>query len=194
MTTIHHTANVHPTAIIGPWVTIGPGVVIGAHAVVGMHAEHHDVDTRAPVTGRVVIEQDAIIHELTTIQASMGEEGCTRIGARSRIQAHAHVGHDAVIHPDVTVSCGVKVGGHSMVHPWANIGLNAVLHQFAEVGEGTMVGASAFVKGTLPPWRKFAGVPAKDIGANSIGWNRKIEREVAEQQRALEEQQEGTIA
>lgn len=180
---IHPTATIHKTAVIGPNVTIGAGVFIGAHAVIGMHAEHHQVDVTKPVAGRVEIFPHAIIHELVTIQASTTPESCTRIGFRSRIQAHAHVGHDARVHDDVTVSCGAKVGGHAVVRSWTNLGLNAVLHQFADIGEGCMIGASAFVKGTLKPWRKYAGVPARDIGENTIGLERKMEREREESER-----------
>ena len=51
-----------------------------------------------------------------------------------------------------------------------NIGLNAVIHQKVIVPKGCMIGASAFVgkKTILQPYRKYAGVPAKDIGENII--------------------------
>lgn len=169
MTTIDTSARVHPTAVIGPNVTIGPRVYIGPHAVIGMHAESYKVNTMEDVFGSVVIEADAIIHELVTVQASTDPEGRTYIGPRVRLQAHSHVGHDARIEHDATISCGVKVGGHSQVGPWVNLGLNAVLHQRSTVEEGVMLGASAFAKGTLPAWRKMAGVPARDIGENTVG-------------------------
>ena len=181
---IHPTAQVHPTAIIGPNVTIGANVYVGPYAVIGMHAESHEVDVMQPVNGSVTIGADCIIHELTTIQASRTSEGVTAIGVGCRIQAHAHVGHDANLGYHVTIACGAKIGGHREIGDWSNIGLNAVLHQRACLGEGVMVGASAFVKGTLGPWGIFVGVPAKYIGPNKVGLMHKEKREEEERQRS----------
>ena len=177
MTTIHPTAMVHPTAQIGPNVTIGPYVYVGPNTIIGFHAEAHEVDVMAPVLGNVTIAEGCIIHELVTIQASRTTEGCTTIGPQCRIQAHAHIGHDATLDHHVTLACGAKVGGHTTIGPHSNIGLNAVLHQFATIQEGVMVGASAFVKGTVEPWMIVAGVPAHVIKSNTIGLQRKEERE-----------------
>lgn len=161
--------HIHPTAIIGPNVTIGDGIYIGPHAVIGMHAESKAVDPRHTFAGRVVIGDGVTIHELVTIQGSVGD-GATVIGPGSRIQAHAHVGHDATLGTRVTVACGAKVGGHAQVADYCNIGLNAVLHQRTVLPVGTMVGASAFIKGThTDPWTIIAGVPARYIGPNTKG-------------------------
>ena len=180
---IRPTAIIHPTASIGPNVTIGERVYIGPGAVIGYHAESYKIDPRQPNPGKVIIEDDVTIHELVTIQSSTNPDTPTRIGHHARVQAHAHVGHDAQVGHHATISCGVKVGGHSVVGPWANVGLNAVLHQYSNIGEGTMVGASAFCKGKVEAWRKVAGVPARDIGENTIGLDRKLEREREEQER-----------
>lgn len=167
---------IHPTAIIGPNVTICERVFIGPYAVIGMHAESNAVDPRHAIAGRVVIGDDVTIHELVTVQGSAGG-GATIIGDRCRLQAHSHVGHDAVLAPDVTVSCGAKVGGHAVLHAHCNVGLNAVLHQLTRLAEGTMVGASAFVKGeVIDPWTIVAGVPARHIGYNEVGKRRAHEQ------------------
>ena len=81
---------------------------------------------------------------------------------------HSHIGHDAQLGDNVTLSCGAKVGGHSEIGDNTNIGLNAVIHQKVKVPSGCMIGASAFVgkKSELNPNRKYAGVPVKDIGSN----------------------------
>jgi UDP-N-acetylglucosamine acyltransferase len=80
-----------------------------------------------------------------------------------------HIGHDAIICDNVTLSCGAKVGGHTIVEKNCNIGLNAVLHQKIRIPEGCMIGASAFVgkKSVLQPFHKYAGVPVKEIGQNA---------------------------
>lgn len=181
---VRPSANIHPTAIIGPNVTIGERVYVGPFTVIGMHAEHHQVEPRTHAPGRVVIEDDCTIHELVTIQGSYMKEHTTLIGRHCRIQAHAHIGHDAQLGEHTTVACGAKVGGHAFVGPWCNLGLNSVLHQMAIVGPGVMLGASAFAKGTLQEWTIYAGVPAAALGPNHIGLERKAERDREEQQRA----------
>lgn len=160
---------VHPTAIIGPNVVLGDDIYIGPHAVIGMHAESGNVDPRTARPGRVLIEDGVTIHELVTVQGSVSD-GTTIIGPGSRIQAHAHVGHDATLGTRVTVACGAKIGGHATVPDYCNIGLNAVLHQRTVLPVGTMVGASAFAKGAhTDPWTIIAGVPARYIGPNTKG-------------------------
>lgn len=175
---------IHPTAIVGPRVTLGDGIYIGPYSVVGWHAEHSDVDPRTDAPGIVILGNGVTIHEHVTVQG--GTDEATVIGEGTRLQAHSHVGHDAVLGRHVTVSCGARIGGKSKVGDYCNIGLNAVLHQFAILAEGVMVGASAFVKGSVPPWRKVAGVPARDIGINTVGMERAGKD-------ALDQAAEGTI-
>jgi len=81
---------------------------------------------------------------------------------------HSHVGHDAYIGNDVTISCGAKIGGHCHIGDGTNIGLNAVIHQKVIVPAGCMIGASAFVgkKTEMRPGYKYAGVPAKELSEN----------------------------
>ena len=167
---------IHPTAIIGPNVTIAEGVYIGPYCVIGMHAESNEVDPRTDPPGAVTIGTGTTIHELVTIQGAKEPNGCTAIGANCRIQAHAHIGHDATIGDHSTIACGAKIGGHSKVGEWCNVGLNAVLHQRSVLAEGVMVGASAFVKHYIEPWTIIAGVPAKVIGHNHRGYNNKEQK------------------
>lgn len=175
---------IHPTAIIGPNVSLGDGIYIGPYAVIGMHAEHSDVEPRTDAPGAVVIADGVTIHEHVTVQG--GTDGVTVIGEGCRIQAHSHIGHDAVLGRHVTISCGARIGGISRLGDYCNVGLNAVLHQYTVLGEGVMVGASAFVKGSVPPWRKVAGVPARDLGINTVGMERAAKD-------ALDQASEGTI-
>jgi UDP-N-acetylglucosamine acyltransferase len=179
---VRPSATIDPTAIIGPNVTIGERVYVGPYAVIGMHAEHRDTHPRKDAPGDVVIGDDVIIHELVTVQG--GHFGITRIHQHARIQAHAHVGHDATVGAYATVSCGAKVGGESWVGEWANLGLNAVLHQRSTMGEGTFLGASSFGKGTLQEWTVYAGVPARRLKDNEVGRRRKAEREQEDRDRA----------
>jgi UDP-N-acetylglucosamine acyltransferase len=155
--------NVHSTAIIGKNVTIEDDVYIGPYCVIGMPAEwkgkeHEDKG--------VLIKKGTRITGLVTIDS--GVERITTIGENCYLMKHSHVGHDAQLKDNVTLSCGAKIGGHSIIENNTNIGLNAVIHQKVIVPEGCMIGASAFVgkKSILKPFHKYAGVPVKELGTN----------------------------
>lgn len=155
---------IHPTALIAPGVKMGTGNYIGPFCIIGYPAEHKTFwgkDQKG-----VEIGNDNILTGHITIDA--GTEHPTSLGDSIWMLKHSHVGHDAVIGNHATISCGAKVGGHAIIGPATNIGLNACIHQWVDVPEGCMIGMNAAVtkKTALEPFRKYAGVPAKDIGSN----------------------------
>jgi len=154
---------VHSTAIIYDNVILGEGNYIGAYCVIGSPAEWKG---KGMNTGNVVIGNNNIITGLVTIDS--GVEKPTTIGDNCYIMKHAHVGHDAVLEDNVTLSCGAKIGGHSTICENTNIGLNAVVHQKCFVPKNCMIGASAFIgkKTIMKEGQKYAGVPAKWISEN----------------------------
>jgi UDP-N-acetylglucosamine acyltransferase len=154
---------IHPTAVIGENVTIGDNVYIGPLCIIGYPAEwkgkeHNDMG--------VIICDGARLTGLVTVDSGVNNK--TIIGQNSYLMKHSHVGHDAEIGDNVTIACGAKIGGHAVIGNNCNVGLNAVLHQKVIVPTGCMIGASAFIgkKTIMQPHRKYAGVPAKDIGEN----------------------------
>lgn len=158
---------IHPTAVIGPNVKMGDRNYIGPHCIIGYPAEHRAFWDK-PV-GLVEIGDNNIFTGLVTIDA--GTEHPTVIGSDCWFLKHSHVGHDAVIGSYVTVSCGAKVGGHCIVMDNSNLGLNCCIHQRVLIPSNTMIGMGAVVTKTFPSsraGRKYAGVPAKDIGPNQI--------------------------
>jgi UDP-N-acetylglucosamine acyltransferase len=155
--------HIDKTAIIGENVIIQDNVYIGPYCVIGMPAEwkgKEDIDKG------VLIKKGTRITGLVTIDS--GVEKVTTIGENCYLMKHSHVGHDATLENNVTLSCGAKIGGHSIIEKNTNIGLNAVIHQKITVPEGCMIGASAFVgkKSILKPFHKYAGVPVKELGTN----------------------------
>lgn len=154
---------IDPTAVIGENVIIEEDVYIGPYCVIGFPAEWKG---REGENKGVVIRKGARLTGLVTVDA--GVEKQTFIGENCYLMKHSHIGHDAYLFDDVTVSCGAKIGGHSVIGYKVNIGLNAVIHQKIAIPEGCMIGASAFIgkKTKMLPFRKYAGVPAKDIGSN----------------------------
>lgn len=161
------TANVgtfiHPTAIIGENVTIGKNVYIGPLCVIGYPAEwrayeHNDMG--------VVIEDGARLTGLVTVDSGVLRP--TVIGKNSYLMKHSHVGHDAILEDQITVSPGAKIGGHCIIGVMTNIGLNACIHQKVNIPYGCMIGMGAVItkRTELKPQTKYVGVPAKPIGGN----------------------------
>lgn len=154
---------VHPTALLGQNVTVGDNCHIGPYCIIGFPAEwkgNEDKDMG------VIICDGTRLTGLVTVDS--GANNPTFISENCYLMKHSHIGHDAILGHDVTLSCGAKIGGHSFINAECNIGLNAVVHQKVEVPHNCMIGASAFIGKTLvmEPHRKYAGVPAKDIGEN----------------------------
>jgi UDP-N-acetylglucosamine acyltransferase len=154
---------IHPTAVIGPNVTLGENNYIGPFCIIGFPAEHKG---HWPGQGSVVIGNNNVFTGHVTIDA--GTEQPTIIGDGCFFMKGAHVGHDAMICKEVTISCGAKVGGHAVIGNYCNIGLNAVIHQKQRIKEGCMIGALAMVTKKLitEPYKTYAGIPAKLIGEN----------------------------
>jgi UDP-N-acetylglucosamine acyltransferase len=154
---------IHPTAVIGDNVTIGDNCYIGPLCIIGYPAEWKG---KEGIDMGVIICDGARLTGLVTVDSGVNNK--TIIGQNSYLMKHSHVGHDAIVGENVTVSCGAKIGGHAVIENNCNIGLNAVLHQKVIVPKGCMIGASAFIgkKTIMQPHRKYAGVPAKDIGEN----------------------------
>lgn len=153
---------IHQTAIIYPNVKIGENVYIGPYCIIGASPEWKGKSENYGVS----IGDNTIITGLVTIDG--GAEKVTIIGSNCYLMKHSHIGHDAIVHNNVTISCGAKIGGHSIIGQNTIIGLNAVIHQRVSIAEGCMIGASAFIGKTLitESYSKYAGVPAKLIGLN----------------------------
>lgn len=153
---------ISPLAWIHPDVKIGRGNTIGPFCMIGGPAEWKGNE----VQGRVIIESNCTLTGLVSIdsgaQLTIIQDGCY-------LMKHSHVGHDAILCDNVTISCGAKIGGHARIGSYANIGLNAVIHQKQKIAEGVMIGMGAVVTKKLitEPYKTYAGNPAKLISDNS---------------------------
>ena len=173
---IDQTAEVHPSAIIGPYSVIGARVKIGAGTRIGCHCtiggppesiEHWDNWLYG-----VRIGADCWISNGVTIDS--GTERHTTVEANCFILRQAHVGHDAHIQQNVTLSCSVLIGGHSIIMPFTNCGLGSIVHQRCVVGALVMLGSNSFVAKAHPaePFGVYVGSPAKFLKRNEIGIKR----------------------
>lgn len=153
---------ISPLAWIHPAVKIGRGNTIGPFCMIGGPAEWKGHE----VQGRVVIGDNNTITGLVTIDS--GTEHGTYIGDGCYLMKHCHIGHDAAINSDVTISCGAKIGGHACILFGANIGLNASIHQKQIIERGVMIGMGAVVTKKLitEPYKVYVGNPARLFGDN----------------------------
>ena len=165
MTTIHPTAFVHPTAVIGHNVTIEANVYIGPLCIIGFQPEWKGKEREDK---GVRICEGARLTGLVTVDS--GAERVTTVGKDSYLLKKSHVGHDAILKDNVTLSCNGIVGGHTIVGRYCNIGLGAILHQKIEVPDFTMIGMGGIVtkKSLLTSFDIFAGNPVKFINHNNI--------------------------
>jgi UDP-N-acetylglucosamine acyltransferase len=152
MVDIHETAVIYPGVTIGHNVTIGPLCIIGAPAETKKHDGHGF---------GVVIGNNVTIHGHATIDA--GSERPTIIDDGAYIMKTVHIGHDSIIHKNVTISPHVVVGGFVEIHEQTNIGMNATIHQRVTIPSKCMVGMSAVItkKTPLEPNTVLVGNPAR---------------------------------
>lgn len=155
---------IHKTAIIYPEVELGHNNYIGEYCIIGAAGE---VASTFPKEGRVKIGNNNVFAGLVTVDASVNESS-TFIGSNNFLMKQTHVGHDAMLTGDCRLAPGARVGGETILEPYVNLGMNSCIHQRVVVRQGCMIGMGAVVTKTTDtkPWRKYAGVPAKDIGSN----------------------------
>lgn len=158
---------IHPTAIIQENVIIEDDVYIGPNCIIGFPPEDKSVFPNILFT--VHIGSGTKITGSVTIDA--GTVRNTYIGSNCFLMKGAHVGHDAILGEDVTLSCHAIVGGHVQIKKGANIGLGCIIHPRQVIESYCMLGMGAIVpkKLNLEPFGIYVGNPAKKIGMNERG-------------------------
>lgn len=155
---------IHPTAIIYPNVTIGENVEIGAYCIIGAPAESKRFWN---IEGKgVVIKDNTIITGHVTIDA--GTEKPTIIGSDCFIMKGVHIGHDATIKNNVTLSPHVVIGGHVTVEDNVNMGIASVVHQRQIIPRNCMIGMNTTITKQTRMIDKgcYIGSPARWIREN----------------------------
>lgn len=150
-------------AIIREGVRMGNNNFIGPYCIIGDPAEKHGFWN---LPAGVCIGNDNRFTKQVTIDS--GTEKTTKIGNNVIMLKNSHLGHDAILHSGVILSCNAVIGGHTVVGRGTNFGLGAVAHQRLVIPEGCMIGMNSTItkKTIMAPFRKLAGTPAKDIGSN----------------------------
>ncbi len=156
-------AVVHPTAILYPGVVVGARARIEAYAVVGGvgfgFAPGPGGKTRAiPHRGGVVLGDDVFVGAHTTVHA--GVLGPTRVGDRTRLDAHVHVAHNCDVGPDCFLAAQTGLAGSVRLGRGVLVGGQAGFADHVTVGDGARIAAKSGVIGDVPAGATYGGYPA----------------------------------
>jgi UDP-3-O-[3-hydroxymyristoyl] glucosamine N-acyltransferase len=162
--TIGPGARVEPNAVVYGNVTVGARAIVGAGAVVGRPgfgwapAPGGAGVVRVPQLGGVIVEEDAEIGALATVDA--GTLGPTVIGRGAKLDAHVHVGHNAVVGSFAIVAAQAGFAGSVEIGAGALVGGQAGVADHVRVGPGARLAAKSGVIGDVAAGAVVAGYPA----------------------------------
>lgn len=165
-------ARIAAGAFIGPRVQIGPGCEVGEGAVVGCDGFARiagpDGHVDMPHWAGVVLGEGCRIGPRCTIAAGLLE--ATSIGARARLDASVHVGHNCSIGSDCVVAAQVGFSGTVRIGDRCRIGGQAGFADHLTLGDDCQVAARAGVTKSWPAGSVLGGFPAEDVSH----WRRRI--------------------
>jgi UDP-3-O-[3-hydroxymyristoyl] glucosamine N-acyltransferase len=156
-------ARIEPNAVVYGNVSVGARAIVGAGAVIGRpgfgwaEAPGGGV-VRVPQLGGVRVEDGAEVGPLATVDA--GTLGPTVIGRGAKLDAHVHVGHNAVVGPGAMVAAQAGFAGSVEIGAGALVGGQAGVADHVRVGAGARLAAKAGVIGDVAAGETVAGYPA----------------------------------
>lgn len=180
-------------AVIDAYCIIGPGVTIGSRTRLHPHVqliENSKIGRECEIFGGtqiggppqdtkfknevsfVVIGDQNIIREYSTIHRATGEGKITRIGDNNMLMAYAHVGHNCEIGSHVSIASYVGVSGHVLIGDNVNIGGMTGIHQHGRIGTLAMIGGLSGLNRDVPPYMIAEGRPARVYDINIRGLRR----------------------
>lgn len=151
---------------------LGPDCHVWPQAVLGTMAQHRDSDPEQEL-GKLRIGSGNRFREGVTINAGTpAHGGVTTLGNDNLLLAGAHIGHDATVGNNVTMTNVSMAAGHTIIQDRAVIGAMVGMHQFARVGRLAMLAAGAMMPKDAPPYAMVHGDRARIRGVNLIGMRR----------------------
>lgn len=170
----------HPGVRVGRGVTIGRDCVLGSNVVIGDYSEIGDrvvihpnstigtdgfgylfrdgKHVKIPQIGIVVIEDDVEIGSNTCVDRA--RSGVTRIGAGSKIDNLAQIGHNVTVGPHCIIVAHTGISGSCTIGHHAVLAGQCGLADHVHIGAGARIGAQAGVINDVEPGRSVLGMPA----------------------------------
>lgn len=166
-----HGNKIHDTAVIN-WdrVDIGTGNEIGPYVCIGTDAQHRT----EPSDGKIVIGDNNIIREYSSIHLPTRFSKITAIGNNCYLMALSHIAHDCMVENDVIFSNNATLGGHVHIMQNSQVGFSVTIHQHQVIGSYCMIGMGAVIPRNkkIIPGSKWVGNPARIMGKNTVGLER----------------------
>jgi len=179
--------SIGPYAVIDDEVVIGEGCTIAAHAVIKRfttlgrrnrvfeHAvlggEPQDVKFKDEPS-ELIIGDDNVIREFTTLHRASGAGAATLIGNRNFLMVGVHIAHNCVIGDDNIFANEVALAGHITIEDHVFLSNNVGAHQFVRFGRYAMVGGKSKIVQDVLPFFITDGNPPRVRGLNSVGLRR----------------------
>ena len=179
--------TIGPFSVVGPKVRIGPGVTVANNclidgntaigagctiytgAVIGSAPQ--DLKYKGEDT-KLIIGENNIIREYTTINLGTIEKGVTTVGNHNLIMAYSHIAHDCLVGDHCVLANCATLAGHVTIEDNVVIGGLAAVHQFTRVGKLSIIGGCSKVVQDIPPFSTCDGHPARVYGLNLVGLRR----------------------
>lgn len=163
-----------PGCILDSHVTVKGNTTLGARNFIGQGAviggDPQDRKFKGEPT-YLQIGDDNVFREYVTIHRATGEGNTTLVGNRCFLMAFCHLGHNSVLHDDVTMANNVGCSGHVTVERLVTIGGMTGVHQFVRIGQVAMVGGMSRITRDVPPFMIAKGdSEVQDI--NAVGLRR----------------------
>ncbi len=149
--------------------TIGAGCQIYSGVVIGSPPQ--DLKYKGEDT-QVVIGENNIIREYTTINLGTVEKGVTTVGNNNLIMAYSHIAHDCIVGDNCVLANCATLAGHVTIEDKTVIGGLVAIHQFTRVGKFSIIGGCSKVVQDIPPFSTCDGHPARVYGLNLVGLRR----------------------
>jgi len=172
---------IHPNVTILDHIIIGDRVIIQAGTVIGSDAFYYNKKTNREILykkmtscGRVLIENDAEIGANCTIDR--GVSGDTVIGAGTKIDNLAHIGHDVQIGKNCLFAAEVGIAGATTIEDnvilWGQVGVSKTL----TIGKNVIVLAQSGVAASIAGEKTYLGSPAEDasVKRRELVWIKRI--------------------
>jgi UDP-N-acetylglucosamine acyltransferase len=133
---------------VGP-VTIGARTKLWPHACVGFEPQDYKFNG---VTGGVVIGEECMLREGSTVHCSTKADRPTVVGNKVFMMVNTHVAHDCIVGDRVVMVNGSALAGHCEVGNDVTLCGNAVIHQFCRIGRMVMMSGDCGVNKDVPPF------------------------------------------